>query len=422
MEYDGGIRKLAPYPAVVFGRVNHQYKRKMEIDFTNTKVAFEHMTDGELRKAHWLFKIMNNRLLVDLGSKIGLQALKWNIPMTETVIKNTIYEQFCGGESLEGTQPTIDHLFENETLTILDYGAEAKESDADFDRTKEEVIKGLIFAAKNESVPVVSTKITGLARFALLQKVQEEKELTPDEQAEWERAISRINDICRKGEELFNVGLFFDAEETWIQDTLDAIVEEMMEKYNTKKAIVYNTFQMYRHDRLEYLKEQHGVAKGKGYILGAKLVRGAYMEKERERAQGMGYEDPIQKDKEATDQDYDAALEYCIRNHEDIASCNASHNEESAQLQVKLMSELGLDKAHPHLNFCQLYGMSDHLTFNISKAGFNGAKYVPYGPVKEVIPYLIRRAQENSSVTGDMGREFKLISMEFRRRKMEEDE
>lgn len=390
---------------------------ELVVNFRDTKTAFEYKSNSELRKAAWLFKMMSNPKLVALGSKLGMKALSWNLPFTETAIKKTIFAQFCGGTSLPNTQPVINKLYEYKTLTILDFGAEAKESEADFNRTMSETLKAIDFGATNLSVPVVSAKITGMARFALLEKIQAGKGLTAKEKKEWENALKRIDVVCHHATDK-QVGVFFDAEESWIQDTIDQVVNDMMAKYNRGKVYVYNTYQMYRHDRLEYLTNSHKDALKGGYMLGAKLVRGAYMEKERARAEEKGYPSPIQENKHATDNDFNSALQYCIENYETISSCNATHNEFSSYVQAEIMDQLNIPRDHPHINFCQLYGMSDHITFNLAKNGFNAAKYVPYGTVQDVVPYLIRRAQENSSVSGEMGRELALIKKEKSRRRV----
>ncbi len=361
--------------------------------------------------------MMNREGLVNFGSKMGLKALHWNLPFVEKIIKSTIFEQFCGGTSLPESQSTINLLYDNNTLTILDYGAEAKSTEQDFNRTMSETINAIDFAATNKSVPVVSSKITGMCRFALLEKFQNGEEFIESENKEWDRAMKRVDAVCAHAA-YKKVGVFFDAEESWIQDSIDYFVNLMMAKYNKTRVYIYNTYQMYRHDRLQYLMDSFDNAKRDGYLLGAKLVRGAYMEKERKRAEEKGYDSPIQPDKQATDGDYNAALQFCLENYKDIASCNATHNEFSCHFQVEYIHQAGLPKEHPHINFCQLYGMSDNLTFNLANGGYNAAKYLPYGPLRDVIPYLIRRAQENTAVSGDMSREYEMIVREVKRRGM----
>jgi proline dehydrogenase len=302
-------------------------------------------------------------------------------------------------------------------MTVLDYGAEGKAREEDFDRTLEENLRAIRYASTNEGVPVISSKVTALASDEILEKFQSGKPLTESEIEAYNRVQTRIDRLCNAAFEN-GVAVFIDAEETWMQDTIDQLVKIMMERYNKKKAVVYHTYQMYRKDKLKSLLADHLEAQQKGYILGAKLVRGAYMEKERERARSMGYPSPIQDTKEDTDRDYDEGIRYCVDHYEQIALCNASHNAESNLLQAELIAAKGLPRSHAHLNFCQLMGMSDHITFNLAKAGYNVAKYVPYGPVKEVLPYLIRRARENTAVTGEMSRELGLIVSEMKRRGM----
>lgn len=387
---------------------------KTSIDFNNTEIAFEAKSNKALKKASWLFSMMNNPTLVNVGSKLGLLALKMRLPV-EGMIKKTIFEQFCGGTTLLNSQPTIDELSAFGVQSILDYGAEGKESDEDFNRTMREIMEAIKFAGQNTHVPFISVKITGLGRFALLEKFQSKDTFTAEEQDEFNRVMKRLDSICHLGKE-HNTGVFVDAEESWIQDTIDYMVNIMMSRYNKTAPTVYNTYQFYRHDRLAYLKQSFKLAQKQGFILGGKLVRGAYMDKERARAKEKGYPSPIQPNKAKADEDYDLAVRFCVKNYKQIASCTATHNAESSRKQVELIERLKLPKAHKHFLFSQLYGMSDHLTFNLQKAGFNTAKYIPYGPVKDVVPYLIRRAKENTSVTGDMGRELLLINKEIKRR------
>jgi proline dehydrogenase len=387
----------------------------LSIDFTDTKIAFSIKSDKELKKMAKLFALMNKPTLVNIGSKLGLLAIKLRLPFVDYLIRNTIFQQFCGGENLLDCQKAIDTLYKYDSLTILDYGAEGKSTEDDFNKVMEETMRAIEFAASNNSVPVVSTKITGLVNNDILIDIQNGVNSDEAQQRAYRQLFERVDKICARAAEL-KVGVFVDAEESWLQEPIDSLVLEMMEKYNHGKVIVYNTYQLYRHDKLRQLIADHKIANKKGFLFGAKLVRGAYMDKERARAEEMNYPSPIQPNKAATDRDFDAGVEYCIRNYKEIASCCASHNTESNRKQADLISELGLQKDHPHFNFCQLYGMSDNITFNIGKAGYNVAKYVPYGPIEDVIPYLIRRAQENSSVTGEMSRELSLIKQEIKRR------
>jgi proline dehydrogenase len=314
------------------------------------------------------------------------------------------------------SQPCIERLAAYNALTILDYGAEAKETELDFNHTMNENIRAIDFASRSvKSIPVISTKVTGLMRFGLLERIQSAETLNKEEVIEYRNALKRLDAICYHASKK-NIAVFIDAEETWIQDSIDHLVWLMMRRYNKQRVVVYNTFQYYRHDRLEFLTESYDRAMQEGFMLGAKLVRGAYMEKERARAQELNYPDPINANKEITDDLYNTALRFCIDHIDTMSVCNASHNAKSAMLQVELMDKKGLANDHPNTLFSQLYGMSDNLTFNLSKAGYRVAKYLPYGQVKEVIPYLIRRAQENTSVTGDAGRELVLVRQEVKRR------
>jgi len=394
--------------------IKEKRKKVNTVDFSNTEIAFEGMSDSELKNAAWLFGMMNKKRFVSIGSQLGLIAVKLRLPINK-MVKQTIFRQFCGGTTLLECQPTVDKLAKRNVLTILDYGAEGKSTEDAFNATMRETMRAIRFAHENDSVPVVSTKITGLARFELLEKVQIGGKLTASEQKEYDNAFKRLDSICYVAEQN-DVGIFIDAEESWIQDTIDYMAVTMMERYNRKRAIVFNTFQLYRHDRFDYLKKSHYLAKKKNYLLGAKLVRGAYMDKENARAIEEGYASPIQRDKSSTDKDFNSAIRFCIEHYEEIAFCNASHNETSAWYMLELIERKKLKKAHPHLNFCQLLGMSDHLSFNLAKAGFCVAKYVPYGPVRDVVPYLIRRAKENTAVTGDMSRELGFITQEMQRR------
>ena len=390
-------------------------KPGMVVDFSNTEIAFLNKSNNELKKTARLFKLMNNALLVNLGSYLGVWATKWNLPLTSRFVESTVFYLFCGGKTLLECQPVIDKLYKYKALTVLDFGAEGKTTEEELDGALEEILKAVIFAASNASVPVVSTKLTALAQNQLLMKWQSQSPLSAVEQKAFERVSERVDALCSNAHRL-GVKVFVDAEESWMQDTIDHLVEMMMEKYNREHVTVYNTYQLYRHDKLQDLKDAYEKASTNGYRLGAKLVRGAYMDKERKRAEEMGYPSPIQPDKEATDRHYNAAIRFCVDHYADLASCNASHNLESNLLQAQLIAERDLPRGHPHLNFCQLLGMSDFITFNLSEAGFNVAKYVVYGPIKEVVPYLVRRAQENTAITGEMSRELQFIVKEVKRR------
>jgi proline dehydrogenase len=385
------------------------------INFDNTEVTFSHKSDKALKKMAWLFKMMNQSWIVKYGSSLGVMAINWHIPFAETIVKNTIFEQFCGGTSLVNALPAMQKLSEYKTQTILDYGVEAKESEEEYDNTMLENVKAIEFAAKHSFIPIVSIKVTGLGRFGLLEHKQKNEILSDEEKTEYQRMLKRVDTICLTASKN-NISIFIDAEESWIQDSIDEISDMMMARYNNVKATVYNTFQMYRHDRLDFLKISHNKAKMGGYVLGAKLVRGAYMEKERKRAVELNYPTPINPDKQSSDDLFNHGLMYCVDHIDTIALCNASHNRQSTELLIQLMEENGLAAYHHHIMFSQLYGMSDNLTFNLAANGYNSSKYTVYGKVKDVVPYLVRRAQENTSVTGDMSREYSMIAKEVKRR------
>ena len=387
------------------------------VSFDDTQVAFAGKDDSELSKSAWLFRIMSNSTIVDIGAHITQLALQIGLPV-QSILKATIYEHFCGGESLEETEPMVEALAEHGVSTILDYGVEAKETQDEFDANLDEQIRCIEFADQNAAVPYVSCKITGYAPFDLLEKLNGAQPLDEDERAAVGRMDDRLTRICEAAARL-DVAVYVDAEESWIQDAIDRIVEDLMARFNTEKPAVFNTVQLYRHDRLEYLKASHQRALAGGYTVGVKLVRGAYMEKEQARAESKGYPNPIHATKEAVDADFDAALVYCLENIDRIAFCAATHNEVSCQVLVAEAMANDIPLNHPHIHFAQLYGMSDHISFNLARAGFNASKYVPYGPVRDVVPYLIRRAQENRSVSGQVGRELGLILSEIERRKKE---
>jgi proline dehydrogenase len=387
----------------------------LNLDFSNSEIAFSNKSDKELKKTAWLFRMMNNASLVKIGSKFALWGINLKFPFTETVIRKTIFPQFCGGESLLDSQPVIDKLYEYDVMTILDFGSEGKSDEDELDRTMEETIRAIEMAASNNSVPVVSTKLTGLIDKRVLAKMNAKEELTAGEQRNYQHLVERLNEICENAQK-HNIAIFVDAEESWLQDPIDELVMQMMEKYNTEYVIVYNTYQLYNIHKLDHIKRDHKRCLEKGVKFGAKLVRGAYMDKERERAQEMGFPSPIQPDKSATDKSFNDGIRYCIENHDTISTCCASHNAESNLLQAQLMREKGIPNDDLHCHFCQLYGMSDNITFNLANAGYNAGKYVVYGPIKDVIPYLVRRTEENASVTGDMGRELQMIEQELKRR------
>ncbi len=401
--------------------------------FDNTENAFAYKTDRELKKARFLFSSMGYPLLVKWGTRLTPWAIKAGLPV-KRIIRNTIFEQFVGGETLEETAAVAKRLGRYKVRVILDYGVEGGENDeAAFDHSMNEFIRVIDYASTQPNIPFISIKVTGFARFGLLEKLDSSvsdhegslmkryskavASLSNEEQAEWQNVQTRMEKICgvaaAKG-----IGVLVDAEETWIQDPVDVITILMMEKFNLQNVVVYNTVQLYRHDRLSFLKDSFEAAELRGFILGAKLVRGAYMEKERERAAAMGYASPIQPDKAATDRDYNDAVSFCIDHIDKTAVIIATHNEYSNLYATQLLQQKKLSLHHPHIHFSQLYGMSDHITFNLAKAGCSVSKYLPFGPIKDVVPYLMRRAQENSAMAGQTGRELGLIKKELKRRSL----
>lgn len=388
-----------------------------KLDFHDTAVAFADKTNSQLKEKHRLFRMLNSPFLNAIGSRAAKFALSIGLPVAG-LIKSTIFEQFCGGETIEECEKAINDLGGSGIGTILDYAVEGKATEADFDATKDEIIRTITRAKDDPYIPFSVFKVTGIAPLGTLERMSSKRKLDAKGQAKCERIHNRVNEIC---EYAYSVGqpVFIDAEETWIQDAIDRMAMEMMEKFNREKAVVFHTLQLYRTDRLQYLRDARKEAKSEGFVLAVKLVRGAYMEKERERAEEMGYDSPIHPAKASTDHDYDAAVEYCLRHIDDIALVAGTHNEKSSQLLAQKMHDLGIKEDHPNIFFSQLYGMGDNLSYVLAKNGYNVSKYVPYGPVADAIPYLIRRAQENSSAAGQVSRELELIAKELRRRKLD---
>ena len=402
------------------------------ISFDNTEFAFEYKSDKELKRAHFLFTTMGKPWLVKTGLRLTPPAIRWNLPFVRTIIRNTIFQQFVGGETLPETAKVVNKLQHYHVQVILDYGVEGgDDGEAGFDHAGEEFIKVINYAATQPNIPFMSVKVTGIARTGLLEKLDtmmhqlegtlikrymKAIESLPDnEKQEWENIRKRMLRICETAA-ASNVGVLIDAEETWIQDPVDALTILMMDHFNKEKAIVYNTTQHYRHDRLQFLIDSYEAAVERNFILGAKLVRGAYMEKERNRAAEMGYPSPIQPDKESTDKDFNEGVKFCIDHIDRVALIVSSHNEYSNLYTTELLKQKGLPYNHPRVHFSQLFGMSDNITFNLAHAGCSVSKYLPFGPIQHVIPYLMRRAQENSSVAGQTGRELSLIRKEQERR------
>ncbi len=387
------------------------------ISFDNTEIAFAGKTDNDLQWTYRLFNMIGKPWLVKFGKFATNFAFAIRLPI-KGMIKKTIFKHFCGGEAIADCSGKINELGQFGIGTILDYSVEGKSEDEDLDRTRDEIIESIAEGKVNDHIPFAVFKVTGIARTDLLEKANDPNTvLTEQEKKDFADAMARVDAICKAAYEA-DVPLFIDAEDSWFQDVIDRMTNAMMAKYNKEKAVVYNTLQMYRHDRLEFLKKTHQEALAGNYYPGIKMVRGAYMEKERERAEKEGYPSPIQPDKAATDRDYNLGLEYIIEHIDRFALCAGTHNEQSSLKLVELMNEKGIAKDDKRVYFAQLLGMSDHISFNVAHAGYNVAKYVPYGPVKEVMPYLLRRAEENTSVAGQMGRELSLIVSEKKRRKV----
>lgn len=395
-----------------FGNTN---KRIKMFGFNNTEIAFITKTNNQLIKAWWLFKIVSSPFLVKAGKHFINFANAIRLPI-KWLIKPTIYSHFCGGENLEECSPTVEILSKHNVKSILDYSVEGKEADEDIELAMQETLKAIEHAAGNPEIPFAVFKPTAFAPFHILEKAAAGVLQSEEDKHESLKFEERIEKLFGKGSEL-NIPVMIDAEETWIQDYLDRLVKHMMEKYNREKVTVFNTLQMYRHDRLEFLERSLSEAKEGNYLLGIKLVRGAYMEKERARAEKLTIPSPIHPDKPSTDKAYNDALSFCINNLDRIQVFNGTHNEESCIHLMKLMEEKGISPDDVRIFTSQLYGMSDHISFNMAREGYNVAKYIPYGPVKHVLPYLIRRAEENTSVAGQTGRELSLLSQEKKRRK-----
>lgn len=393
----------------------HNVKKGVQhLSFDNTEVAFAGKSNYDLKRAYWLFKLIGSNTLVKISKPFANLAVDLHLPIGP-LVKQTLYKQFCGGETIEDCNHTMQYLADYGVGTILDYSVEGKGTTADFERVVDEVLESIGKATTDKRIAFAVFKVTGLAPFELLEKVSAGKKLSKDEQAEWYAVEQRVATIC-KAAAAANTPVFFDAEESWIQEAIDQLCYAEMQKHNTQKPIVYNTIQLYLHARYGHMVAAHQNAKEKGYIPGFKLVRGAYMEKERQRAQDLGIASPVQETKADTDAAYNEALTFCVANINTLAICAGSHNEESCMLLANLMEKAGLENNHPHIYFSQLLGMSDHISFNLADAGYNVAKYVPYGPVRDVLPYLLRRAEENTSVAGQTPRELSLLIKERKRR------
>jgi proline dehydrogenase len=384
--------------------------------FNNTKTAFALKTDSQLERAYFLFKMISKEPLVRIGTAVTKFALNASLPV-EGLIRSTVFDHFCGGVNEEDCLIAIDNMFTKGVSSVLDYSVEGKASENQFDDALVKILKIVNFCYEREAMPIVVFKPTAFGRFYLYEKKSEAIRFSPEEQAEWDRIINRFRKVCKLAKEK-DVEVLIDGEESWMQSAADDLVEDMMREFNTEKAIVYNTLQLYRWDRLDYLKALHERAKSDDFKIGMKIVRGAYMEKERDRAEELNYKSPICETKVITDNNFDSGLKYILENNKDISIFIGTHNEESCYLAMNLMNELNIDKSDNNVWFGQLYGMSDHISFNLANQGYNVAKYLPFGPVKDVMPYLIRRAEENTSVAGQTNRELELIKSERKRRKI----
>ena len=386
----------------------------MAVDFNNTKIAFHLKSDSELERAYFLFKMISIEPLVRIGTAATNFALRAHLPV-EGLIRSTVFDHFCGGVNEEDCVPTIDKMYASKVYSVLDYSVEGKGVESQFDLALVTILNLIEFSKDKEALPIAVFKPSAFGSFDLYQKVSENKTLTASEINEWERLKVRFEKVCASGK-LNNVKILIDAEESWIQDAVDDLILELMQTFNTNALIVYSTLQTYRWDRLDYLKEIHAKAKQNNFKLGFKVVRGAYMEKERQRAKELGYKSPICDTKEITDALFNDTITYILSNLDSIHLFIGTHNEESSQLALELMETSNISNNDPRVWFGQLYGMSDHISFNLSEQGYNVAKYVPFGPVKDVMPYLIRRAEENTSVAGQTSRELSLIKKEKQRR------
>ncbi|MEI7508947.1 MAG: proline dehydrogenase family protein [Flavobacterium sp.] len=388
----------------------------MDTIFNNTEVAFALKSDTELDRAYFLFKMISNEPLVRIGTAVTNFALKAHLPV-DGLIRATVFDHFCGGVNEMDCLKVVDKMYTKGVSSVLDYSVEGKEEEAQFDAALEMTLKTVEFAKERAAIPFAVFKPTGLGRLDLYTKIGAKQPLSDAEQAEWNRVKERFEIICKTAHSK-DVALLIDAEESWMQDAADDLVEEMMRQFNKEKVIVFNTLQMYRWDRLDYLKGLHERAKAAGFYIGMKLVRGAYMEKEHKRAEENGYPTPICASKQATDDNYNAAVDYMMQHIDTMAIFAGTHNEESSYKLMEKQASNGISKNDQRIWFGQLYGMSDNISYNLAENGYNVAKYLPFGPVRDVMPYLIRRAEENTSVAGQTSRELNLLKTERERRKL----
>lgn len=387
------------------------------INFDDTKTAFAHKSTGELKNSHFVFSTMGRPWMVDIGTMLTNFALKAKLPV-KGIIKKTLFNQFCGGESIKDSTGKILLLGENNVQTILDYSVEGIESEDGYNDTRDEALRVIDFASSNEHIAFCVLKLSGLGSIDLMTKAQGEDPLSELEKTKLYATEQRVDEIVKKARSK-DLMVMIDAEESWFQNFIDGVAYRMMEKYNKERPVVFNTYQLYRNDVLDRLQRALDRAEQDDFYLGVKLVRGAYMEKERERAEEMKYPSPIHDTKKEVDDDYNSSLQLCMRHLDRMGICAGTHNEDSCNLLVSLMKEAGLSNRDGRIYFAQLLGMSDNISFKLADLGYNVAKYVPYGPVEKVLPYLFRRAEENTSIAGQSGREFGLVKKELKRRRQE---
>lgn len=388
----------------------------MDKIFEDTATAFALKSDSELERAYFLFKMIANEPLVKIGTLVTNFAIKAHLPV-ERLIRATVFDHFCGGVNETDCISVVDKMWQKRVCSVLDYSVEGSEDEDPLDNSLKKVLEILEFVKEKESIPFAVFKPSGYGRFSIFKKVNSKATLTKSEEEEWARVVDRFDTTCKKAFDL-GVSLLVDAEESWIQDAADDLVEEMMRKYNKEDVIVFNTLQMYRWDRLDYLKELHAKALQEGFKIGMKVVRGAYMEKERDRAERKGYQSPICESKKVTDDNFNTVVTFILNNLDSISIFTGTHNEESCYRLMQQIEESHIAIDDPRIWFGQLFGMSDHISFNLADKGYNVAKYLPFGPVRDVMPYLIRRAEENTSVAGQTTRELSLLKKERKRRRI----
>lgn len=385
------------------------------VSFDDTANTFRYKSDSRLRKANFIFTIVNHPFISRLATGAVKLGMSWGLPI-KGLVRATVFDHFCGGETIESTEGTVQHLGRFNVKTILDYSVEGKKTEEGFDKTAEEILNTFDKAKSSEHIPFCVFKMTGMGNGVLFEKIQSGQSLTSAEDDAYQKVRDRVDRICSKAAQM-GIPVMVDAEESWLQNPVDQIVYEMMAKYNQTRAIVFNTYQLYRSDMLGNLKDAFHRAAMHNYFLGVKLVRGAYMEKERERASEKGYPSPICTTKEETDTRFNKALVFCLDNKQRVSILCGSHNEYSNHFLTVLMQKHSMLPSDKRVWFAQLLGMSDNISFNLANAGYNVAKYVPYGPVEAVMPYLLRRASENTSVAGQSSRELSMIRKELSRRR-----